>query len=184
MTMFPTKTAAAVIAVALAGGAALATATAAQAGTGPADHSVRAAGVHATAEETPINARGSITFRSERYHLSDRAVVSTSPSTIRVVDDSATTQQGKKTSLKIQFGYSLDPDKPTVLRVDSGVAIRGYDFATGTYDKDQAIQLGPGALSIDSPHWSEATHAWGHLNSPTERGIDIDVHGVHFGSPS
>jgi hypothetical protein len=64
------------------------------------------------------------------------------------------------------------------------VAIRGYDFATGNYDKDQAIQLGSGALSIDSPLWSEATHAWGHLNSGTERGIDIDVHGVHFGSPS
>jgi hypothetical protein len=62
------------------------------------------------------------------------------------------------------------------------VAIRGYDFATGTYDKGQAIQLGPGALSIDSTHLSEATHAWGHLNSPTERGIDIDIHGVHFGS--
>jgi hypothetical protein len=61
MTMLPTKTAAAVIAVALAGGAALATATTAQAATGPADDSVRAVGVHAAAEETPINARGSIT---------------------------------------------------------------------------------------------------------------------------
>jgi hypothetical protein len=184
MTMLPIKTAAAVIAVAVAGGAALATATTAQAATGPADDSVRAVGVHAAAEETPINARGSITFRTERYHLSDRAVVSTSPTTIRIVDDSATTQQGKKASLYIQFGYSLDPNNPTVLRVDSGVAIRGYDFATGTYDKDQSINLGPGSLSIDSPLWSEATHAWGHLNSPTERGIDLDVHGVHFGPPS
>jgi len=183
MTMLPTKIAAALIAVVVGGGA-LATAAAAQADTPVADDSIRGADARATAEDTPSTARGTIAFRTERYNLSDRAVVSTSPTTIRIVDDSATTQQGKKTSLYIQFGYALDPSNPTVLRVNSGVAIRGYDFATGTYDKDQAIQLGPGALSIDSPHWSEATHAWGHLNSETERGIDIDVHGVHFGSPS
>ena len=62
------------------------------------------------------------------------------------------------------------------------MAVRGYDFATRTYRADQAIEIGEGALSIDSPLWSDATHAWGHLNSQTERGIDIDVHGVHFGS--
>jgi len=97
------------------------------------------------------------------------------------VDDSAATKEGKRTSLYIQFGYTLDADK---LRVSSGVAIRGYDFATGTYDRDQAIQLGQSALSIDSSDRSEATHTWGHLNSSTERGIDLEVHGVHFGHPS
>jgi hypothetical protein len=184
MTMSPTKIAAALIAVAVGGGAALATATAAQADTTLADSGIRAADVRATAEETPDRARGTIAFRTERYNLSDRAVVSTTPTTIRILDDSATSQSGTKTSLYIQLGYTLDASKPTIIRVNSGAAIRGYDFATGNYDKDQAIQLGSGALSIDSPLWSEATHAWGHLNSGTERGIDIDVHGVHFGSPS
>jgi hypothetical protein len=182
--MLPTAIPAALIAVAVAGGGVLTTATAAHADAGVHDDRVGAAGVRASAEETPPTAGGSITFRSERYKLSDRAVVSTSPTTIRIVDDSATNQQGTKASLYVQFGYTLDANKPTVLRVNSGVAIRGYDFATGTYDKRQAIQLGQGALSIDSPNWSDATHAWGHLNSQAERGIDLDVHGVHFGYPS
>jgi hypothetical protein len=107
-----------------------------------------------------------------------------SPATIRIADDSAMTKDGRKTSLYIQLGYSLDPDRPTVLRVHSGVAIRGYDFADGSYDEDQAIKLGQSMLSIDSPDWSNATHAWGHLNAPYERGIDLDVHGVHFWNPS
>ena len=180
--MLHTKITAALLALAAAAGGAMTIATAAHADTGAQGDAVRAAGVPATDEETP-RASGSVTFRSERYSLSDRAVVSTSPTTIRIVDDSAVNKEGKKTSLYVQFGYALDPSKPTVLRVMSGVAIRGYDFATGTYPKDQVIQLGPGALSIDSAKWHEATHAWGHLNSPTERGIDLDVHGVHFGSP-
>jgi hypothetical protein len=71
-----------------------------------------------------------------------------------------------------------------VLRVNSRVAIRGYNFADGTYDKGQAIELGQNTLRLDSPNRSDATHAWGHLNSPTERGIDLDVHGVHLGNPS
>lgn len=158
----------ALVAVAAAGCAALAT-------PGPA---------LANANEEAGRPWGSITFRSERYGLSDRAVVTTTPTTIRIADDSATTQQGKKTSLYVQLGYSLDASKPNVIRVSSGVAVRGYDFATGTYDESQAIQIGPGTLSIDSPNWSEATHAWGHLNSPNERGIDLDVHGVHFANPS
>jgi hypothetical protein len=29
-----------------------------------------------------------------------------------------------------------------------------------------------------------ASSAWGHLNAPYERGIDLDVHGVHFWNPS
>ena len=162
--MLRTTIPAALLALLVAGGVALTSATTAHAD-----------------EQKSNGAAGSITFRTERYQLSDRAVVSTSPTTIRIVDDSATTKQGTKTSLYVQFGYSLDPDKPTVLRVNSGVAIRGYDFATGTYDHHQRIELGPGALSIDSPNWSEATHTWGHLNAPNERGIDLDVHGVHFG---
>ena len=84
----------------------------------------------------------------------------------------------------MQLGYTLDASKPTVLRVNSGVAIRGYDFARGTYDTSQVVQLGQSALSIDSPDWSQATHAWGHVNSPNERGIDLDIHDLHFGQPS
>jgi hypothetical protein len=183
MTMNPIKITAALLAVAIGGGAALATASAAQAYPA-ADDSIRASSVRAVADEAAPRADGSITFRSERYHLSDRAIISTSPTTIRIADDSAISQSGGKTSLYIQLGYTFDASKPSVIRVNSGVAIRGYDFATGNYDKDQAIQLGPGTLSIDSPHWSEATHAWGHLGSSTERGIDLDVHGVHFGWPA
>lgn len=180
--MNPIKITAALLAVVIGGGAALATASAAQAYPA-ADDSIRASSVSAAQDEGP-RADGSITFRSERYKLSDRAVVSTSPTTIRIADDSAISQSGGKTSLYIQLGYTFDASKPNVLRVSSGVAIRGYNFSTGHYDKDQMIQLGPGTLSLDSPHWSEATHTWGHLGSNTERGIDIDVHGVHFGWPA
>lgn len=167
--MFPTKITAALIAIA-AVGAAFAMPVAAQADT------------PATDAEVTERARGTVAFRTERYQLSNRAVVSTTPTTIRIVDDSATTQSGTMTGLFIQLGYAHDPRNPTVLRINSGVAVRGYDFATRTYPADQAIEIGEGALSIDSPLWSDATHAWGHLNSQTERGIDIDVHGVHFGS--
>jgi hypothetical protein len=158
-------------------------APAAQADTRVDDRSGTAA-VRATADDPEApRADGSITFRTERYHLSDRAVVTTTPTTIRIVDDSARTQQGEKTSLYVQFGYTFDADKRNVIRVNSGVAIRGYDFADGTYDKSQAIQLGQSTLSIDSSNWSQATHAWGHLNSPIERGIDLDIHGLHFWQP-
>jgi hypothetical protein len=169
--MLSTKITAALIAVA-AVGAAFAMPMAAQAST------------PAASDEVTERARGTVAFRTERYQLSERAIVSTTPTTIRIVDDSARTQSGTKAGLYIQFGYAHDPRNPTVLRVNSGVAVRGYDFATGTYPADQAIEFGSGALSIDSPLWSDATHMWGHLNSQTERGIDIDVHGVHFGSPS
>ena len=182
MTMLRFKIAPVLVAVAAVGGV-MAIAPAAQADTGAHENAVRVAGVGSAADETP-RADGSITFRSQRYHLSDRAVVSTSPTTIRIVDDSAMTKEGEKTSLYVQFGYKLDPDKPTVLRVNSGTAIRGYNFADGTYDKSQVIQLGQSSLSIDSPDPSNATHTWGHLASPTERGIDLDIHGVHFGDPS
>jgi hypothetical protein len=181
MTMLRFTITAGLIALAAAGGA-MAIAPAAQADTGVDDNGVRA-GVRAAADETP-GASGSITFRSERYQLSDRAVVSTSPTTIRILDDSAITKEGTRTSLYIQLGYTLDPSKPSALRVNSGVAIRGYNFADGTYDKGQAIELGQSTLSLDSPNRSDATHVWGHLNSPSERGIDLDVHGVHFGDPS
>ena len=180
MITLPTKITATLIAIAAAGGA-LTTAAVAQADAAVRDDRPRAASV---ADETPDRARGSITFRGERYTLSDRAVVSTSPTTIRIVDDSATSLQGTRTGVYVQFGYTLDASKPTIIRVTSGIAIRGYDFANGTYSGDQAVHLGLSALSIDSPHWSEATHTWGHLNSTTERGIELDVHGVHFGSPS
>jgi hypothetical protein len=182
MTMLRFTITAGLIALAAAGGT-MAIAPAAQADTGVDDNGVRAAGVRAAADETP-RAGGSITFRSERYQLSDRAVVSTSPTTIRILDDSAITKDGTRTSLYIQLGYTLDPSKPSALRVNSGVAIRGYNFADGTYDKGQAIELGQSTLSLDPPNRSDATHVWGHLNSPTERGIDLDVHGVHFGNPS
>lgn len=162
----------------------MALAPAALAETGLDDTQIRPAGVHAVAEDDQVRARGSVTFRSERYTLSDRAVVSTTPTTIRIYDDAATSQGGEKTSLFVQLGYTLDAIKPTVLRVNSGVAIRGYDFAHGTYDTSQVVRLGQSALSIDSPDWSQATHAWGHVNSPNERGIDLDIHGLHFGQPS
>jgi hypothetical protein len=170
------QTSAALAAIALLGAAGLTSAATARADDG------RVAA--ASAEDTRELPRGSVTFRTERYQLSDRAVVTTSPTTIRIVDDSARTKDGHRTSLYVQFGYALDAGNPTLLRVTSGVAIRGYDFATGTYDESQAIEIGPGALSLDSPIWSEATHAWGHLNSNVERGIDLDVHGLHFGQPS
>ena len=163
--MLPTKIKAALFGIA-AVGAAFAMPMAAQADT------------PATDTEITERARGTVVFRTERYQLSNRAVVSTTPTTIRIVDDSATTQSGTKAGLFIQLGYAHDPRNPTVLRINSGVAVRGYDFATGTYRADQAIQVGQGALSLDSPLWSDATHAWGHLGSQTERGIDIDVHGV------
>jgi hypothetical protein len=182
LTMLRLTITSGLIALAAAGGV-MAIAPAAQADTGVADNGVRGASVRATADEAP-RARGSITFRSERYQLSDRAVVSTTPTTIRILDDSATTKDGARTSLYIQLGYTLDPSKPSLLRVNSGVAIRGYDFADGSYDKGQAIELGQSTLSLDSPNWPDATHVWGHLNSPTERGIDLDVHGVHLGNPT
>jgi hypothetical protein len=182
MTMNPIKITAALLAVAIGGGAALATASAAQAYPA-ADDSIRASSVSAAGDEAP-RADGYVTFRSERYKLSDRAIVSTSPTTIRILDDSARTENGGTTSLYVQLGYKHDPMKPEVIRVSSGIAIRGYDFASGTYDESQAIKLGPGTLSIDSPHWSEATHVWGNLGAQNERGIFLDVHGVHFGSPS
>ena len=180
MTTFTTKITAIAAAIAVAAGGALA-ATAAQA-----DAAVRDAGAVAAsvASETPDTARGSITFRGQRYMLSERAVVTTTPTTIRIVDDSARTLQGATTSFYVQFGYTLDASKPNVLRINSGVVARGYDFATGAYPADQAVQVGQSALSIDSMHLSEAVHAWGHLNSPTERGVEIDVHGLHFGFPS
>jgi hypothetical protein len=181
--MLRSKLASILIPIAVAGGV-VAIAPAAQADTGASDNNVSAASVRATEDEAPQGADGSIVFRSERYKLSDRAVVSMSPTTIRIVDDSATSTVGKRTSLYIQFGYALDPNNPTMLRVTSGIAIRGYNFADGSYDRNQAIQIGQSVLSIDSRDWSEATHAWGHLNSPHERGIDLDVHGLHFGSPS
>jgi hypothetical protein len=161
-------------------GSLMAMAPAAPAATGVDDNRIQGASVRATAEDDQVRARGTITFRSERYNLSERAVVSTTPTTIRIFDDSATTKQGGKTSLYVRLGYTLDANT-TVLRVNGGEAIRGYDFARGTYDPAQFMPLGQGALSIDSPDWSGATHAWGHLNSPQERGIDLDVHGVHFG---
>jgi hypothetical protein len=182
LTMLRLTITSGLIALAAAGGV-IAIAPAAQADTGVADNGVRGASVRATADEAP-RARGSIAFRSERYQLSDRAVVSTTPTTIRIRDDSATTKEGARTSLYIQLGYTLDPSKPSLLRVNSGVAIRGYNFADGSYDKGQAIELGQSTLSLDSPNWSDATHVWGHLNSPTERGIDLDVHGVHLGNPT
>lgn len=135
--------------------------------------------VRATVDGDEAGARGTITFRSERYSLSDRAVVSTTPTTIRIYDDAAVTQEGTKESFFVQLGYSLDASNPTVLRIHSGVAIRGYDH--GLYDRDQAIQLGQSTMIVDSPDWSQATHAWGHLNAHNERGIDLDVHGLHFG---
>jgi hypothetical protein len=141
LTMLRLTITSGLIALAAAGGV-IAIAPAAQADTGVADNGVRGASVRATADEAP-RARGSIAFRSERYQLSDRAVVSTTPTTIRIRDDSATTKEGARTSLYIQLGYTLDP-----------------------------------------PNWSDATHVWGHLNSPTERGIDLDVHGVHLGNPT
>jgi hypothetical protein len=180
MTMKAIKITAALLVVTIGGGAALASASAAHAYPA-ADDSIRASSVSAAEDESP-RADGYVTFRSERYKLSDRAVVSTSPTTIRIFDDSARTLNGNKTSLYVQLGYTLDPTKPEVIRVSSGIAVRGYDFASGSYDESQAIRTGPGTLSIDSPRWSEATHVWGHLGAQNERGIDLDVHGVHFGS--
>jgi hypothetical protein len=139
----------------------------------------RGGAVRATVEGDQAGARGTITFRSERYSLSDRVVVSTTPTTIRIYDDAAVTQEGTKERFFVQLGYSLDASNPTVLRIHSGVAIRGYDH--GLYDRDQAIQLGQSTMIVDSPDWSQATHAWGHLNAHNERGIDLDVHGLHFG---
>jgi len=168
-----------IAAVLAAGGGAVAPASDARADAGLDDRGAR----HVAADEAPGKAWGSITFRSERYALSDRAVVTTSPTTIRIADDAAMSRQGQTTSLYVQLGYTFDASKPATLRISSGVAIRGYDLATGTYDDGQVTAIGPGALSLDSPRWSEATHAWGHLNSATERGIDLDVHGVHFPTP-
>jgi hypothetical protein len=181
MTTRNTKIGAIAVALAVAAGGALVTAT-----TAKAEAAVRDAGAvaAAVADETPAGARGSITFRGERYVLSSSAVVTTSPSAIRIADDAAVTAQGARTSIYVHLGYAADAAKPNVLRISSGIAVRGYDFASGAYDASQAVQIGQSTLSIDSAYLSEATHAWGHLNSPTERGVEIDVHGIHPGSPS
>lgn len=179
MTAFTTKITAVAAAIAVAAGGTLALSAA------KADAAVRdaGAGIAATAEASRT-ADGTITFRGERYQLSERAVVSTTPTTIRIADDAARTKGGATTSFYAQLGYSFDASKPSVIRVSSGTVIRGYDFATGAYAPDQAVRLGESALSLDSPHWSQATHMWGHLNSTTERGVELDIHGVHFGFPS
>jgi hypothetical protein len=170
--------------LAVACGAALAIAAPALAAEEASASSAGSASVRASADDAQPRPWGYVTFRSERYGLSDRAIVSTSPTTIRIADDSAATKNGGRTSLYVQLGYSLDPMKPDTIRISSGIAIRGYDFGSGTYDKSQAIQLGNGTLSLDSGNWSEATHAWGHLNSPNERGVDLDVHGIHLPTAS
>ena len=96
--MLPTKITAALMGVA-AVGAAFAMPMAAQADTPAAD------------TEITERARGTVVFRTERYQLSNRAVVSTTPTTIRIVDDSATTLSGTKAGLFIQLGYAHDqPD--------------------------------------------------------------------------
>jgi hypothetical protein len=160
--------------VAAGGGAALATAGDARADT---------AGMQVAANETLDTASGYVTFRSERYRLSDQAVVSTSSTTIRITDPAAINQQGTQTaSLYVVLGYARDPLQPTILRVNSGVAVRGYDFATGTYDPAQAIQIGPGSLAaVESSNPVDPDRVVGHLGSRTERGIDLDVIGLHFG---
>jgi len=180
MTTLSKRIPAALIAIAVAGGAALATATAAYADAGVQDDSVRAASVRATDEEAPTGARGSITFRaSATSSASARSFRRPRPRSA-----SWTTRRRPRKARGRACTSSSATRSTRTIRVSSCVAIRGYNFATGTYDRDQAIQLGQSALSIDSSDRSEATHTWGHLNSSTERGIDLDVHGVHFGHPS
>src|SRR5919106_100563 len=127
MTMNPIKITAALLAVAIGGGAALATASAAQAYPA-ADDSIRASSVRAVADEAAPRADGSITFRSERYHLSDRAIISTSPTTIRIADDSAISQSGGKTSLYIQLRDTLDARQPSGLRLNNGAGNPGHQL--------------------------------------------------------
>jgi hypothetical protein len=144
----------------------------------------RSGGVRAAQEDTPLRARGSVVFRTERYILSDRATVTTSPTTIRIVDDAARNESGHATSLYIQFGYETDPGRPNALTVMSGVAIRGYDFATGQFDPSQRVSVSKSGLYLDAAYNQGATHAWGRLNSATERGVDLDIHGLQLAFPS
>ena len=153
----------------------------------PADAAALAAadvGVRAANDETPLRARGSVVFRTERYVLSDRATVTTSRTTIRIVDDAAMNEKGHRTGLYIQFGYETDPSRPKALTVVSGVAIRGYDFATGNFDPSQRVAVTKSGLYLDAGYDQGATHAWGRLNSGTERGVDLDIHGLQLAFPS